>query len=95
LLQDTVIPAIGNGKLMLPRDDEPASREHRVIDGTKHPIMVWGDDNATCIFLDRALVDASWTPRRLGYHTIEVELQPSEDYTVLEGSATKTVIVEG
>jgi len=93
LLNETIIPRIGNGTLTIPEDEAPASREHRMIDGTKHPIMVWGDDNTTCIFLDRALVDASWTPQRSGYYAIEVEVQPSEDYTVLEGFAKKTIIV--
>jgi hypothetical protein len=93
LLNETIIPRIGNGTLTIPEDEAPASREHRVIDGTKHPIMVWGDDNTTCIFLDRALVDGSWTPQRSGYYAIEVEVQPSADYTVLEGFAKKTIIV--
>ena len=92
-MNETMIPRIGNGTRMLPEDEAPASREHRMIDGTKHPIMVWGDDNTTCIFLDRALVDASWTPQRAGYYAIEVEVQPSADYTVLEGFAKKTIIV--
>ncbi len=92
LLQDTVIPAIGNGTLTIPRGDDAASRDHRVIDGTKHPIVGYTSDT-DCAFLDRALLDATWTPQRSGYYAIEVEVQPSTDHTVLEGFAKKTIVV--
>ena len=42
---------------------------------------------------NRALVDTTWKPRRPGYYRIEVELEPSNQYTILEGLAERTIIV--
>ena len=89
-IASVVVPAIGNGMVDL-EEDTVISDDHKVIDGTKHPISRYV--KRTRVLLNRALVDAVWTPDRAGYHRIEVELAPSDGYTIIEGLAEKTIPV--
>ena len=89
LLAKAVIPEIGNGSKALEKDTSTKKlKDHRMINGTKYPA------SSVKVFLNRALVDLSWKPKKAGYYKIEVELQSSDDYTILEGLAAKTIIVK-
>lgn len=90
LLADALIPQIGNGFEEIV-EEEVASIDHKVIEGTKHPVRRTG--KRTGVMFNRALVDTTWKPRRPGYYRIEVELEPSNQYTILEGLAERTIIV--
>lgn len=90
LLINTLVPQIGNGYKDI-IEEKVTSIEHKVIKGTKHPIR--RTDKRTGVMLNRALVDTTWKPSGSGYYQIEVELEPSNQYTILEGRAEKTIIV--
>ncbi len=90
LLINTLVPQIGNGYEDI-IEEKVTSIDHKVIKGTKHPIR--RTDKRTGVMLNRALVDTTWKPSGSGYYQIEVELEPSNQYTILEGRAEKTIIV--
>ena len=85
-----VIPKIGNGMRII-EDKNPESIEYKVLDGTKYPVAHWYGKSK--VLLNRALADLMWTPPKAGYYRIEVELQHSKQYTVLEGFAKRIVTV--
>jgi len=89
-LARAVIPEIGNGTTEI-IEEKPASTSEKVLKGTKHPMMRFGKTSE--VILERALVDASWTPDRSGDYRFEVELQPSDQYTILEGFAQRKISV--
>ena len=85
LIHQTTLREIGNGILRTNEDDPPSSCGTREIDGILYPDTFSG--GTTTVYVDRALVRAPWTPTQAGYHTLEVELHPSDQYTILNGVA--------
>ena len=82
LISSVSIPQIGNGTLDI--EEEPTeSAAERVLDGVRHPMGRIG--GISRIALDRVLVDAEWSPERAGTYRIETQLQPSAQYTLLNG----------
>ena len=44
---------------------------------------------------DRALIQTTWTPKRSGPSRLEVEIEPSDQYTILSGLTEKAVLPVG
>ena len=87
LIHDTAVPEIGNGVRRI-QENDPASYELREINGTTYPAMYYrgrAEVGTTTVYVDRALVTGAWTPKSAGYYRIEVEIVPSDDYTILDG----------
>jgi hypothetical protein len=82
LISSVAIPQIGNGTRDIV-EAQPKSTTEKVLDGVRHPMGRIG--NISRVVLDRAIVDAKWTPKRAGAYLIETELQPSAQHTVLKG----------
>ncbi len=83
-IHETTVGEIRNGILEI-EEENPPSKVIRKINGIEYPSMHYGPGKWTKVFVDRALVTFPWTPKRSGYHAIEVEVQPSPQYTVLQG----------
>ena len=79
LLTKTEIAKLGPGSHNITKPNPP-SLDHHIIDGIKHPaINTRGTLRAQ---LNRALVDANWSPDLSGYYWLEVELKSSKNYSV-------------
>ncbi|KKK90789.1 hypothetical protein LCGC14_2719460, partial [marine sediment metagenome] len=83
-IHETTVGEIRNGILEI-EEENPPTKVIRKINGIEYPSMHYGPGKWTKVYVDRALVTFPWTPKRSGYHAIEVEVQPSPQYTVLQG----------
>ena len=84
LLTSAVIGKIGTDYPVL-EEETVASEVHKIVDGTKYPTARWGSN--TRVLFTRALVDATWTPPAAGYWRIEVQIDPSDGYTIRFGQS--------
>jgi hypothetical protein len=81
-IAESVVASIGNGTLDLVEEQAGAPVE-RLIDGVLHPMGRFGKTSR--VVMEQAFVDATWTPQQEGRYRIEVEVQASDQYTILKG----------
>ena len=81
-VSSVTVSQIGNGTRDVV-EQQPESTTEKVLDGIRHPMGRFGD--VSRVAMDRVLVDAKWIPQQAGDYLIETELQPSAQYTVLNG----------
>ena len=90
LIKKYLIPRIGTDVQWI-KEEKVESELHKIVDGTKYPMARY--ETTSIVLFTRALVEATWKPKRSGHYQIEVELQPSEGYTIDQGLAKRAVPV--
>lgn len=98
--KEIIIKKIGTGVVNFKMDttDKPRTYyEYKDIDGNTYPIFTTkpqSDYDRNIIMLDRHVVKASWEPKKQGYYTIIAEVEPSSDYTILDGILRKEICIK-
>ena len=101
LIYETVLPEIGNGIVNI-RKNNPLSYTLAEINGVTYPATYYRNSNSSRtrvtgiqkVFVDRAIVQAEWQPKQKGYYSIEAEISPSSNYTILDGFVQKEVLIK-
>lgn len=96
--KEIIIKKIGTGyvDIKLARQDKPQTYyEYQEINGNTYPIFQTVPQGTNIIFIDRTTVKVSWESRKKGYYTITAELEPSDNYTILDGIMKKDICVTG
>ncbi len=64
--------------------------EYQEVNGNKYVVT----DSYNTVFLPRTTRKVTWKPAKKGYYSIIVEIEPSEQYTILDGVLEKTILVK-
>lgn len=94
LIASTTVPTIGNGtedQVENERVGPTFAAEETVLDGVRH--QMWRFGRTKRVLVEQAIVDAQWTPEKIGRYNVEVEVQPSKQYTILQGWRDRTIEV--
>ena len=97
LVSSVTLPEIGVDKVEIKRDPPWKPTKEK-----RYPPVTWKDvqgkrvpleGNTSTIRLDRRIVEVKWTPRTAGHYRLEVEVDPSSQYTLLDGYAEKWIAI--
>lgn len=91
---EKVIKKIGCGFVTVKRTEKgksDESYEYYEINGNKHGLFY----DSTSFSIDRTTVRMLWKPVEKGYYTITAEVEPSDNYTILDGVMKKDICVTG
>jgi len=84
---ETVIEKIGCGHKDLQKLDKNKDYEYQTINGNVYAVY----DKINRVFLARTTVKFTWAPKEKGYYSIIAEVEPSTQYTVLDGVLEKHI----
>ena len=79
--EEITLNKIGCGFAETKKHDSTKKFEYQELNGNKYTVM----DRGNTVFLATAVVTTSWTPSQSGYYTIIVEVEPSDNFTILDG----------
>lgn len=68
----------------------PEKPEFQEINGNRYALF----SDLTPVFLARTTRKLTWTPATAGYYSIIVEIQPSEQHTILDGALETLILVK-
>ncbi len=98
LIGQAKIPQIGCGSVEVKRS--------KPFKGTKEkhtPDIEWRDvhgisvplgDLPASVQMNRRIVEMKWNPEKAGHYSLEVQIEPSKKFTLLDGYAEKQIVVQ-
>ena len=93
--KDIIIKKIGAGwvDIKLNKNEKPEYYECQEINGITYPIFPTTKGGTNIIWIDRYTVKASWKPKEKGHYTIIAEVEPADNYTILDDNLEKDICV--